>query len=42
LALLLHFGVPPNFFTKLVCRKVENYWSRCIKDKKNSRLMIIQ
>ncbi len=23
LVLLLHFGVPPNFFTKLVCRELK-------------------
>ncbi len=28
---MLNFGVPPNFFTKLVCpkvKKVENHWSK--------------
>ncbi len=31
LVLLLHFGVPPNFCIKLVCRelkKVDNHWSK--------------
>jgi hypothetical protein len=30
LGLFQHLGVPPNFFSKLVCRKlkkVENHWS---------------
>ncbi len=30
LVLLLHFGVPPKFFTKLVCRKIKKVENHCI------------
>ncbi len=41
LILLLHFGVPPSFFKKLVChkvKKVENHWSKAITQTSNLRL----